>query len=65
MKELTSKKYPNRMPQVIDEETYERMVATGAIKKYRVKDIAPIKMMIPTPKLMNPKVVEVKRPKSK
>ena len=64
MKELTSKKYHDRQPQIVSDEEYARLVALGMDRRYHVRDISPIKNLIPTPKLIKPVIEEKKIKKS-
>lgn len=57
MKELTSKKTGNVM--IIGDETYSQLVESGMIVRYRVKDIAPLK--IKPPEIIKPEVIVNKK----
>ena len=64
MKELTSKKHPEKQPQIVSDEEYGRLVALGLDRKFRVREIVQIKNLIPTPKLIKPVIEEKKIKKS-
>ena len=64
MKELTSKKHPEKQPQLVSDEEYARLVALGLDRRYHVRDIVQIKNLIPTPKLIKPVIEEKKIKKS-
>jgi hypothetical protein len=61
MKELTNKK--TGVAYLTSDEEYEEIKSAGILKRFTVNAVEPIKKLIPTPKLITPKV-EIKKTKA-
>ena len=64
MKELRSRKHPHKMTQIVTDEEYEMMLSKGIARRFTVKDIMPVRNIIPTPRIERP-VIDVKKTKKK
>ena len=55
--ELRSRK--TGIPHIVSEEGYEKLKALKLAKRFTVKEITPIKQIVPTPKLDKPVIKEI------
>lgn len=62
MKELRSRRYPHRQPKLVSDEQYELLKEKGIARRFLVKDIEPVRNIIPTPKIVPP-VIDTKKTK--
>jgi hypothetical protein len=60
MKQLRSKKYPQRAVQYISDEGYEELKRKGLASKFYAMDIVPIKAIIPSMTLEKVKKTKLK-----
>lgn len=63
MKMVTSKRFPDRQPQMIPDNQWEQMKREGRAKHYTATDFAPLRTIIPALKL--PEVKKVSKTKLK
>lgn len=58
MKELRSRKYPHRRPQIVTDEEFAKLKEQGISSRFIVTEMPEVRQLIPTPKIIRP-VIEV------